>query len=414
VVPGWFEPSAGCTANRHDDRLSQPDSMLTHDLNTSDQTFSEAITRIAESVAAAHADTVDREARFPVEAITAMREAGLLSALVPGSLDGPGVSLAAVADGCSVLGRHCAATAMVFAMHHAQIFMIVRHLEGSPWFEDYLRRVVAEQRLLASVTTEQGTGGDMGRSIAPLRRDEDGQLTFIKHAPTVSYGAHADDYFTTLRRSEAAPETDQVFVLHHGEDSTLTQLGPWDPLGMRGTCSPGFSIQARLREEQVLADPVSAVLSDTVAAAFIFWSHAWLGAATAAFERAHRHVRASARRRPGESLPEANSLARLSAELSSFRSDVQAGLTDFLALEGESLQMIQTVLRFNHLKITAAEQAPRICLGALQLIGIAGYLNDSPYSVGRHLRDSLSAGLMVNNDRIHAMNAAMLTVTKQF
>ena len=59
-----------------------------------------------------------------------------------------------------------------------------------PCFEAYLREVAAEQRLIASVTSEVGTGGDMGRSIAA--RDP-GRATapsrFEKQAPTVSYGA---------------------------------------------------------------------------------------------------------------------------------------------------------------------------------------------------------------------------------
>ena len=49
---------------------------------------------------------------------------------------------------------------------------------------------------------------------------------------------------------------------------------------------------------------------------------------------------------------------------------------------------------------------------ALGICGIAGYKNDTPFSVGRHLRDALSAALMIGNDRIHATNAALLLVHK--
>jgi acyl-CoA dehydrogenase len=45
-------------------------------------------------------------------------------------------------------------------------------------------------------------------------------------------------------------------------------------------------------------------------------------------------------------------------------------------------------------------------------VGILGYKNDSPFSLGRQLRDSLSASLMISNDRILAKNAAMLLVCK--
>ena len=50
--------------------------------------------------------------------------------------------------------------------------------------------------------------------------------------------------------------------------------------------------------------------------------------------------------------------------------------------------------------------------GALQIVGILGYKNDSPFSLGRHYRDALSGALMVSNDRIAAKSADMLLVFK--
>jgi acyl-CoA dehydrogenase len=49
----------------------------------------------------------------------------------------------------------------------------------------------------------------------------------------------------------------------------------------------------------------------------------------------------------------------------------------------------------------------------LLICGIMGYKNDSKYSIGQHLRDALSASLMVSNDRICATNASMLLVLKE-
>ena len=50
---------------------------------------------------------------------------------------------------------------------------------------------------------------------------------------------------------------------------------------------------------------------------------------------------------------------------------------------------------------------------ALLICGIAGYRNDSNYSLSRHLRDAYGAALMVNNDRITKLNATMLMVHKE-
>jgi len=383
----------------------------------SDRAFVDEIRRIAGDVAAVHADAVDRDARFPAEAVAALRQAGALSAFVPTELGGAGVSLEAVARACYELGRRCSATAMVFAMHQIQVATIVRHLDAG-WFESYLRRVAAEQRLVASVTSEIGTGGDMGRSIAGVVPAADGALSFVKQAPTVSYGAHADDLFTTVRRSEDADQFDQVLVLHHGDQTELEPKGTWDTIGMRGTCSPGFEVRARFAAEQILPAPFSTVMNEShVPISHILWSHVWLGIATEAFERGRAFVRAAARRSPGTTVPAAHSLSRVMSDLALLRAEVRAGLEDFVG-EGEDagrdrLGTMASILRFNNLKLAASEQAPRICMGVLEVIGIMAYKNDSPYGVGRQLRDALSARLMVANERIHAVDAGLLLIAKE-
>jgi acyl-CoA dehydrogenase len=382
-----------------------------------DQAFLTEIRRIAREIAAVHADSVDRDARFPVEAVEALREAGALSAFVPGELGG-GVSFAALAAACQELGRCCSATAMVFAMHQIQVSTIVRHLDGAPWFRSYLERLAAEQRLVASVTSEIGTGGDMGRSIAGVREAPDGLLSFAKQAPTVSYGAYADDLFTTVRRSETAEQVDQVLVLHHREQTELAPAGTWDTIGMRGTCSPGFTVTARFSREQVLPSPFSTVMSQShVPISHILWSHVWLGIATEAFERGRAFVRAAARRKPGEAVPAAQSLSRVMSELTMLRAEVRSALADFIAQsddgDREELGTMASALRYNNLKLSASEQAPRVCAAVLEVIGIAAYKNDSPFGVGRQLRDALSARLMVANERIHAVDAGLLLIAKE-
>jgi acyl-CoA dehydrogenase len=66
----------------------------------------------------------------------------------------------------------------------------------------------------------------------------------------------------------------------------------------------------------------------------------------------------------------------------------------------------------NNLKISVSSGVVQVIQQALMICGIAGYRNDSPYSVGRHLRDALSAALMVSNDRIAAGMGKMLLVQR--
>ena len=383
-----------------------------------DADFLAGIGALADAIAAVHADDVDRSARFPVETIDALREQRALSALVPVEYGGDGVSFEAVATACFELGRRCGASAMVFAMHQIQVATIVRHLDGSPWFEEYLRELAAGQRLIASVTSEVGTGGDMSRSVAALTpvAGDASRATFEKQAPTVSYGAYADDLLVTLRANPDAGAGDQVAVLARASDTTLEPTGTWDPLGMRGTCSPGYVVRADIAVEQVMGAPFPAISTESmVPVSHLLWAHIWLGIATDAFDRARAFVRAAARRAPGEPVPAAIKLSHVMTQLSLLRAEVHSAMQDWTVSEAdrERLSTMALALRFNNLKLAASEQSPRVCQQAMGVCGIVGFKNDTPFSIGRHLRDSLSASLMVANERIHQTNAGLLLIAKE-
>lgn len=373
--------------------------------------------RRALETAAQHAAAVDREARFPSEAVRALRDAGALGWLVPAEFGGAEARMDEIADATLELSRRCSATGMVFAMHQIQVACIARHLDGSPWFGAYLRRVVREQRLIASATSEAGVGGDVRRSIACLS-PTDGRLQFEKKATTVSYGAHADDLLTTVRRDPDAGPGDQVLVLTHVTDMQIQRTGEWDTLGMRGTCSPGFSLRASCSADQVLPVPFSTIAAETmVPVSHILWAHVWLGMATDAFQRAQNFVREQARQNPGTTPPSALRLSELSALMAQFRAVVRAALEEYLALaDGPSRAQFSTMgfaVRINNLKIAASEAVVDACSRALRVCGVMGYKNDGPFSVGRHLRDAHSAALMIANDRLHATNAALLLVHRE-
>jgi acyl-CoA dehydrogenase len=149
----------------------------------------------------------------------------------------------------------------------------------------------------------------------------------------------------------------------------------------------------------------------------ILWSAVWLGIATDAFQRAAAFVRAEARKTPGHVPPRAHRLAEVAVTLQALRSQVQAQAAEFDAIMQrpagmEELLTVGWALKMNNMKVSASETVPKIVHEALQIIGISGYKNDSKFSIGRNYRDSLSAALMISNDRIFSKNASMLLVYK--
>src|SRR5215831_2963604 len=106
------------------------------------------------AVAAKHAGDVDRGSRFPSEAFAAVRAQRLLGIMVPRSLGGEGSSLGEVADVCYELARGCSSTGMIYAMHQVKVACLIRHSGANRALAAILRRLCAEQLLLASSTTE--------------------------------------------------------------------------------------------------------------------------------------------------------------------------------------------------------------------------------------------------------------------
>lgn len=370
--------------------------------------------RIGRTTAALHADAVDRDARFPREALSALSEARLLGALVPTRLGGIGCSVSAVAAMCQALAEGCAATGMIFAMHQIQIGCIVRHGLGSPFFVSYLTELSQEQRLVASVTSELGVGGSLRTSVAAVEIRESGSW-LRKQATTVSYGQEADDLLITARRAKDAAAGDQVLILARRRDCTIECTGGWDTLGMRGTCSPPLTIAASFAHEQILPLPFAEIASQTmVPLSHLLWSSCWLGIATDAVARARASVQAEARKNPGQTPPAAARFAEVAELLQRMRANIDGVTAEYERLldDPEALTSIGFALRINQLKVASSELVVEIVGRALTLCGIAGYKTGSKLSLGRHLRDAYSAPLMIANDRILATNAALLLIHK--
>ena len=158
------------------------------------------------AVAATHAASVDSHSRFPNEAIGAARAERLLGVQVPVELGGEGASISDVVDICYTLGRSCASTAMVYAMHQTKVACLLRHGQSSTWHQRLLRRVASEQLLLASSTTEGRAGGDVRNSSAPIEW-HGSRIALERQATVISYAEAADGILTTARRSPEAAST---------------------------------------------------------------------------------------------------------------------------------------------------------------------------------------------------------------
>jgi len=369
--------------------------------------------RAAADVAKTNAAAVDAEARFPTEAFAEIRRQRLLGIQVPQALGGEGASIAEIADVCYILGQACSSTGLIYAMHQIKMACITRHTKGNAVLESILGRIAAEQLLMASSTTEGQAGGNVRSSEAAVEHDG-AQVTLERKATVISYAVEADGVVTTARRAADAAGSDQVLLVLLKADYTLERLQVWDTLGMRGTHSEGFTLRARAAAEQILPEPYERIHAQTmVPFAHLLWGSVWAGIAAAAAGKAQAFIRHAARGSNGQMPPGAAHFTQAVSTLRTLRGVLAANLRSYETnmADDKAISSLEFQAMITLTKVQASELAVATVLSSLRACGLSGYRNDTEFTIGRLLRDVLSAPLMINNDRILANLATTSLMT---
>jgi acyl-CoA dehydrogenase len=321
---------------------------------------------------------------------------------VPKSLDGEGAGIAEIADVCYVLGQACSSTGLIYAMHQIKMACMVRHYKGHAALERILRRIATEQLLMASSTTEGQAGGNVRSSEAAVEHNGD-HITLERKATVISYAVEADGIVTTARRSADAAGNDQVLLVLLKSDYSLERLQVWDTLGMRGTHSEGFTLRARAAADQIMPEPYGRIHAQTmVPFAHLLWGSVWAGIAAAATAKAQAFIRHVVRQSNGQVPPGAAHFTQAVSSLRTLRGVLAANLRNYetnmhdeKAVESLEFQAMITLT-----KVQVSELAVATVLASLRACGLSGYRNDTEFTIGRLLRDVLSAPIMISNDRI--------------
>jgi len=369
--------------------------------------------RAAADVAKVSAAEVDADARFPGEAFAEIRRQRLLGIQVPQALGGEGASIAEIADVCYILGQACSSTGLIYAMHQIKMACITRHAKGNAVLERILGRIAAEQLLMASSTTEGQAGGNVRSSEAAVEHDG-AEVTLERKATVISYAVEADGIVTTARRAADAAGSDQVLLVLLKADYTLERLQVWDTLGMRGTHSEGFTLRARAAAEQIMPEPYERIHAQTmVPFAHLLWGSVWAGIAAAAAGKAQAFIRHAVRGSNGQMPPGAAHFTQAVSSLRNLRGVLAANLRSYEAImsDEKAISSLEFQAMITLTKVQVSELAVTTVLSSLRACGLSGYRNDTEFTIGRLLRDVLSAPLMINNDRILTNLAATSLMT---
>jgi alkylation response protein AidB-like acyl-CoA dehydrogenase len=140
------------------------------DLAPQHATFRAAVRELAQGVARPHAADVDREHRFPDEAIEAAAAAGLLGVLIPREYGGAGLDAIAFAVCIEELAQACASTSVIVDVHTSvgsePILLFGTEEQKRRW----LPPLASGELLGAFALTEPAAGSDAASLAMTARR----------------------------------------------------------------------------------------------------------------------------------------------------------------------------------------------------------------------------------------------------
>jgi acyl-CoA dehydrogenase len=106
-------------------------------------------------------------------------------------------------------------------------------------------------------------------------------------------------------------------------------------------------------------------------------------------------------------------LAELGVALHQLRAVLTIGAEDYEnAKDSDELTSLGFSGRMDNLKLASSTLVLDVVKRAMSICGMAGYANDSPFSMGRVSRDAAAAPLMINNDRVLTAISQSLLIRK--
>jgi alkylation response protein AidB-like acyl-CoA dehydrogenase len=191
--------------------------------------------RIAREVAAPAATAVDREGRFPSEAMSALAQGGFYGLLLPREHGGLGEGARALCGVVEALSEACGSTAMIYIMHS----LAARAIAAAPALanKEPLLRDIANGKLLCTLAySEETSRSNFWVQGSELRAEGDAYVLDAMKTWVTSAG-HAAINVVAARRPGATVGTDFTVFLVRDDPKTVRVRGAFDGLGLRGNAS---------------------------------------------------------------------------------------------------------------------------------------------------------------------------------
>ena len=339
------------------------------------------------AIAGANAHDVDDAARFPAEAVEALRQSGLLGLTLPTQSGGLGGGPHELVEVLAALAGACGSTAMIYLMHISAAMPVGA---APPPASPGLVADMASGRVLGSLAfSEAGSRSHFWAPVSRARRNSAGIVLDARKSWVTSAG-YADVYIVSTR----TPVGDAVDLFAVPADCPGVEVaGAWRGMGLRGNASTPMRFTAEVQEDTRLGDEGGGMdlMLQTVLPWFNLGNAAVsVGLARAAVEAAIRHTGAARFEHLDESL---SALPTVRARLAKMSIEL-ALTTAYLHQAAGRMAEPQddTMLHVLGVKAAANDAALRITDAAMRVCGGAAF--SEHLQVDRYFRDARAGHVM--------------------
>ncbi|MGY0633417.1 acyl-CoA dehydrogenase family protein [Luteimonas sp. A478] len=364
------------------------------------ESWRDVLEPIVTDVILPRAAEIDREARFPREAITALGQSGLLGLISTKDVGGMGLGLDEATQVVERIARDCPATAMVVTMHYAGTTLVEKH--GA---EDVRREIAAGRHLTTLAWSESGSRSHFWAPVSTATADGDHVLLNASKSMVTSAG-EADSYVWSSKPVDGDAAS-TIWLVETKLDG-LQSPNPFDGLGLRANASaPVKATDVRVPISNRLGEDGQGqelMFSDELPSFVNLIASVSIGLMEGALQRAVAHVTRTGFTAGGKLAD----LPTLRAQLAQARNGIdQARGVRALALASIANGDEDMFMRVLQSKAVAAEAALSVTDTAMRVCGGAAFRKD--VGIERLFRDSRAAAVMApTTDVINDLVARMM------
>lgn len=338
--------------------------------------------QFAERVLAPQAVALDREHRFPREALAEAAELGLLGINVSAELGGVEAGAVAYSLAITELARACAATTVAMCVSNMVAEVVAKFGNEDQRSEHVPRLCSGEYVVGGFALSEAGAGSDPGGMTTRARKTDNGWVIDGSKL-WITSGTDAGLFVVWARTGEGRGTSGISCFLVRGDAPGLTRGKPEEKLGQRGSPTTALEFEGvEVGDDALLGEvdrgfPIAMMALD---GGRIGIASLALGVGLAASEFANRY--AIDRKQFGRSITDFQAIQWMMAD-----SHTELDAARLLTLRAAWLKQQDRPFtrEASMAKVWASEKAFAACNRALQMLGGYGYTQDFP--VERYLRD---------------------------